>query len=168
MVDLELSLVIDVSGSVDSTDYTLQLEGYARAFENPLIHAAIASGSEGQIAVNLVQFSITAAESIGWTLINDAASWNAFGTAVRAATRLFDADTNIDAGINAAYPLFTGNGYDGPRQVIDVSGDGSGGGVVHGPPVVERPRAVIFLEVEGLRRNLPAHTEGRIHLPTEH
>lgn len=126
LVDLELSLVIDVSGSVDFTDYTLQLEGYASAFESPQLHTVIGRGQHGQIAVNMVQFSDSAAESIPWTLISDAASANAFADSVRAAARLFSGGTNIESGINAAYPLFFNNVYEGTRLVIDVSADGSG------------------------------------------
>lgn len=126
-VDLELSLVIDVSGSVDPNEYILQLEGYAKSFESSSLQTAISAGGQGQIAVNMVQFSSGAAESIGWTLISDSTSSNAFAQALRSATRLFDGGTNIDAGINTAYPLFATNGYSAPRQVIDVSGDGSGG-----------------------------------------
>ncbi len=123
LVDLELSLVVDVSGSVDDTEYALQMNGYAAAFENPLLHAAISSTT---IAVNLVQFSSSAAESIGWTLLTDAATSNAFAAEVRAATRLFSGGTNIDSGIDLAATLITTNAYSGRRVVIDVSGDGEG------------------------------------------
>ncbi len=124
LVDLELSLVVDVSGSVDSDEYTLQMNGYALAFETADLQAAIAAGGQGQIAVNLIQFSDSAAQSIPWTLISDAASANAFAQAVRSATRLFDGLTSISAGIDTAAASFAGNGFSAPRQVIDVSGDG--------------------------------------------
>ncbi len=123
-VDLELSLVIDVSGSVSSADYTLQLEGYARAFENASLQAAIGAGPQGRIAANLVQFADSAAQSIPWTLISGPTSANAFAASVRAASRLFDAGTSISAGLDASVATFTNNGFSAQRQVIDVSGDG--------------------------------------------
>lgn len=124
-VDLELSLVVDVSGSVSGSEYTLQMEGYAAAFESASLQSAISSTNKG-IAVNLIQFSTSAQESISWTLISDATSANAFATQVRGATRLFSSGTNIDAGINAATTSINNNLYEGTRKVIDVSGDGTG------------------------------------------
>ena len=126
LVDLELSLVVDVSGSVDTTEYALQMEGYALAFENPALHARIGAGREGQIAVNLIQFSSSAAESIPWTLIDSAAASNAFAAQVRAATRLFGGGTSPDTGITLATGSIFSNTFDSTRQVIDVSGDGAG------------------------------------------
>jgi len=125
-VDLELSLVVDVSGSVDATEYVLQMEGYALAFENPALHAKVAAGREGQIAVNLIQFASSAAESIPWTLLDSATSSNAFAAQIRAATRLFSAGTSPDTGITLAASSLFSNGFESARQVIDVSGDGAG------------------------------------------
>ena len=34
MVDVELQLLIDISGSVDSQEYALQMQGYQAAFES--------------------------------------------------------------------------------------------------------------------------------------
>lgn len=126
LVDLELSLVVDVSGSVDNQEYALQMEGYALAFENPALHARVAGGREGQIAVNLIQFSSSAAESIPWTLLDSAASSNAFAAQIRAATRLFFGGTSPDTGITLATSSLFSNNFESGRQVIDVSGDGAG------------------------------------------
>jgi uncharacterized protein YhjY with autotransporter beta-barrel domain len=126
IVDLELSLVVDVSGSVDTNEYNLQMEGYALAFENPALHARIGAGRQGQIAVNLIQFSSSAAESIPWTLIDSASSSNAFAAQVRAASRLFGGGTDPDTGITLATSSIFSNSFESARQVIDVSGDGAG------------------------------------------
>lgn len=125
-VDLELSLVVDVSGSVNNEEYALQMEGYALAFENPALHARVAGGREGQIAVNLIQFSSSAAESIPWTLLDSATSSNAFAAQIRAATRLFFGGTSPDTGITLAASSLFSNNFESGRQVIDVSGDGAG------------------------------------------
>ncbi len=125
VVDLQLALVVDVSGSVDDSEYALQMDGYAAAFENPLLHSAISGGATGQIAVNLIQFSSSAAESIPWTVISNSATSTAFAAEIRAAARLFSGGTNIDSGIELATTLITTNTFSG-RSVIDVSGDGSG------------------------------------------
>lgn len=52
VVDVELFLLTDTSGSVDSTDFGLMMEGYALAFESVAVQNAI-SGTGAGIAVAL-------------------------------------------------------------------------------------------------------------------
>jgi hypothetical protein len=123
-VDLELFLSVDVSGSVDSAEFSLQQQGYVQAFQNPAVHAAIASKQNG-VAVALGQWS-GAADSplaVDWTLLTDAASSNAFAAAISAMPRQSNGATCVACGINAAVAELDGNIYDGAR-IIDVSGDG--------------------------------------------
>ncbi len=40
-VDLELVLAVDTSGSVDTREYELQIEGLVKAFRDPAVIAAI-------------------------------------------------------------------------------------------------------------------------------
>lgn len=124
-VDLELVLLTDVSGSVDGTDFDLMKNGYVSAFESAVIQNAIAGGTLGQIAVTLVYFSDAAVQSIGWTLIGNAAQANAFAGLIDTTPRPFNGGTGIVAGLNLAAGLFADNGFEGTRQVIDVVGDGS-------------------------------------------
>ena len=125
-VALELVLLVDVSGSVDNTEYALQKTGYVNAFNNASLQALIA-GQPGGIAVTYIEWSGAAQQSIevGWTHITDAVSSSAFATAIAAATRNFSGLTAPGSAINFATPLFASNLFDGTRQVIDVSGDGS-------------------------------------------
>jgi len=125
-VALELALLVDVSGSVDSTEYNLQKTGYVNAFNDPTIQAAIASLTGG-IAVTYIEWSGASQQSIevGWTLITDATSSSAFATAVSNATRNFSGSTAPGSAINFATPLFSSNSFEGTRWVIDVSGDGA-------------------------------------------
>lgn len=131
-VSLELALLVDVSGSVDATEYQLQLQGYVQAFQNPGLQAAIAA-KPGGIAVTYVQWSAGGQQqqSVGWTHITDAASANAFAAALAATVRAFSNTTAPGSAINFATPLFgtetggAGNGFESLRQVIDVSGDGA-------------------------------------------
>jgi hypothetical protein len=125
-VDLELVLAVDVSGSVDSSEYALQKTGYVNAFNSAGIAAAIASGTIGKIAVTYVEWSGSSEQQtqVGWTLIDSAASAQAFATAINGVSRAFAGSTAPGSAINYSVPLFT-NAYDGTRQVIDVSGDGA-------------------------------------------
>ena len=124
-VDLELSLLVDVSGSINATEFDLQRTGYVNAFNNASIVTAIGQGSIGAIAVNLIYWSSgnEQQQAVGWTLINDTSSANAFATAIGNATRPFNDNTGPGSAINFARPLFS-NGFEGTRLVMDVSGDG--------------------------------------------
>lgn len=125
-VALELALLVDVSGSVDATEYNLQKTGYVNAFNDPVIQAQIAALTGG-IAVSYIEWSNETQQSqlVGWSLITDAASAGVFATAIGATSRAFDNDlTAPGSALNFAAPLFNDNGYEGTRKVIDVSGDG--------------------------------------------
>ena len=127
-VDLELSIVVDVSGSIDTADFNLQKSGYVNAFKDPtLINKIMSGGTYHAIAVNFVYFSDNAQQAIPWTLINDASTSAAFANAIAAYARPSSGGTGVVNALNFAYPLFTSNGYEGTRLVIDVSGDGSEG-----------------------------------------
>jgi Protein of unknown function (DUF1194) len=56
-VDLELLLAVDVSASVDSNEYSLQMSGIAEAFRHPDVIAAIRASAPHGIAVALLQWA---------------------------------------------------------------------------------------------------------------
>jgi hypothetical protein len=125
-VRVELSLLVDVSGSIDATEYNLQRTGYANAFSNASFYSSVV-GAGNAIAVNFIQWSGAAeqSQSVGWTLINSQASANAFAAAILAAPRPFSGQTAPGNAINFGAPLFNNNGFEGIRKIMDVSGDGS-------------------------------------------
>ena len=123
-IALELSLVIDVSGSIDTTEYNLQRAAYAAAFHLSAIQSTIA-GSTGGIAVNVIQFDSSASTALPWTLLTDNASVSTFANSLATMSRQgSNGGTNILAGMNASLASFAGNAYEGARKVMDVSGDG--------------------------------------------
>lgn len=127
-VDLELSLLVDVSGSVDNKEFNLQKQGYVDAFSNAnLFNDFISKGNLGKIAVNLIYWSGAnqQTEAVKWSLIDSVASAQTFANNIAATTRIFSGSTAIGSAINYATPKFFNNDYDGVRQVIDVSGDGA-------------------------------------------
>ncbi|MEM9118799.1 MAG: DUF1194 domain-containing protein [Cyanobacteria bacterium P01_F01_bin.56] len=125
-VDTELSLLIDVSLSISSTEYDLQLEGYQTAFTN--LAPQFGGNDFGNVAVNVVQWagSNLQEESIAWTFLNNETSALQFAETIAALTRPFRLGTSPGPAIEFATPLFSTNEYDGQRWVIDVSGDGRG------------------------------------------
>lgn len=128
-VDTELSLLIDVSGSVDDSEFVLQRDGYVNAFKKAAIQSMITDTDGGnrlgRIAVNVIYWSTDAQETIGWTLINSAAAADAFANTLAAATRPYYDLTAPGTAINTAVASMNSNNYDGRAKVIDVSGDGS-------------------------------------------
>lgn len=129
-VDLELSLLVDVSGSINNTEFNLQRSGYSNAFRTPGIKSQITSTSNGRIgkiAVNLVFWSGASqqAQVVGWTLLDSAAACDAFADAIDAAPRTFtNGNTSVSNALNFGAPLFGSNMFDGFRTVIDISSDG--------------------------------------------
>lgn len=125
-VDLELQLLVDVSGSIDNGEFNTQRDGYEAAFRNAGIISAIEAGTIGSIAVQLIYWSTSNRQQVAvdWFQISDSTTSNAFADAVAAAARPFDNSTGIGAAINFGTPLFSSNDFDGTRKVIDVSGDG--------------------------------------------
>lgn len=126
-VNVELSLLVDVSPSINGEDYRLQMTGYQDAFRR--LAAEFGAGTFGTVAVNLIQWAgpTNQQQSIPWTLLNSPESALQFADAIlalRRPTGFFG--TEPGAAIEFATPLFSSNSYDGQRWVIDVSGDGVG------------------------------------------
>ncbi len=125
-VDVELVLAVDVSWSMDQSEQEIQRDGYAAAFRDPKVQEAIFDGVNGRVAVTYVEWAGTASQTVvvPWTLIDTKEAADAF--AYRLATELPDRErrTSISSAIDTIVPMFAGNGYDGLRRVIDISGDG--------------------------------------------
>ncbi len=127
-VDMELSLVIDVSGSVNSTEYDLMMGGYASAFRDLSIQSNILGGTYGAIAVNAVFFESgfisTGLET--FSLLDSAVAISAYADTLDNFGRPGSGGTRIHTGTNRAISLLTAdNGFEGLSNVIDVSGDGT-------------------------------------------
>jgi Protein of unknown function (DUF1194) len=155
-VDLALVLAVDVSGSVNAERYELQRRGYAEAFASTDVIGAIAGGENHVIAVTLVEWSGSGhqRQMIGWTLVYDAASAQAFGSAIAETPRAFSDWTSISAALDYAVVLFREADVEPVRRVIDVSGDGINN---NGRTITEARDAAI---AEGITINgLPILTE---------
>ena len=124
-VGVELLLLVDVSGSVDSSEYMLQKQGYVNAFQNPTIQNQIASIANG-IAVGYAEWSNGSSQQllVNWTQLTDATSANNFATSLANAPRGSIGFTAPGSAINWGAPLFGTNGFESNHRVIDVSGDG--------------------------------------------
>ncbi|MGI4952335.1 MAG: DUF1194 domain-containing protein [Janthinobacterium lividum] len=126
-VDLALVLLSDVSRSVDDAEFRLQKAGYAAAFGDPRVLAAIRNGAIGRIAVAYVEFagSFEVRTVTDWRIVRDADSARAMTAAIEAAPRSFWGRTSISAGIDHAVQLLAAAPLEAQRRVIDVAGDGT-------------------------------------------
>ncbi|HVJ54670.1 MAG TPA: DUF1194 domain-containing protein [Aliidongia sp.] len=125
-VDAALVLEVDVSLSVDDKRYELQKEGIAAAFENPDLAKAIATGTEGAVAVEIIEFSDPDRQIpvIGWTRIATAEDAQALAKRIRSVHRTSRGLTGLADALIAAEEAFADLPYASPRRVVDVSGDG--------------------------------------------
>jgi hypothetical protein len=125
-VDLELVLAIDASSSVDAREWQLQREGYAAAFADPEVQAALSSGPNGSVAVAVVVWAdatVPRWES-DWFMLAGPVDGMRMAAFMAALPRVPAGGTGIGMGLAAAIRTFERNGYAGLRQVVDVSGDG--------------------------------------------
>jgi hypothetical protein len=66
-VDTALIVSVDVSGSVDARRYALQMDGIAKALEDPEIIASMLSGPRASTMFTMVEWSENAVIAIPWT-----------------------------------------------------------------------------------------------------
>ncbi len=127
-VDLNLVLAVDASGSVDNMRFALQNHGYAEAFRNPKVLAAIRAGALQTIAVSMVQWTGPALHVVvvPWTAVNDQRSAAALASAIDSSPRrMFGGGTSLSGAIDYGVIMLTASPYSGTHRVIDISGDGS-------------------------------------------
>lgn len=127
-VALELVLAVDCSASVEPGEYALQMRGIAEAFRAPEVLRAIGAAAPNGIAVTLMQWSGAGmqVQAVPWRRIHDSGGAARFAALIEATPRQVRwGATAIGEMLKAARRLFDGNGFNGARRVIDISGDGS-------------------------------------------
>ncbi len=125
-VELELVLSVDSSSSVKGPEFDLQVQGYASAFRNPEVIAAIRDLGSNGIAVTFVQWSASfqQVQTVGWSHLRSGADAHAFAGAIERQARQFTGfGTALGTAIQHAGGLFKDSGYVGWRRVIDISAD---------------------------------------------
>lgn len=125
-VDLELVLAVDVSRSIDEDEAALQRQGYIRAFRDPEVISAIQQGILGRIAVTYFEWAgaTYARQRADWSLIDGPDTADAFLAKLAKNPPTVALRTSISSAIQFGLRQFAGNGFEGTRRTIDVSGDG--------------------------------------------
>ncbi len=167
-VDLELIVAVDVSGSMDEEEHVLQRQGFVAAFRHPEVINTIMSGFIGRVAVTYVEWAgpVSQVVTVPWRIIDGKDSAGAFADILADEPIAFIRGTSISGGIEFAAGLFTDNGIEGTRRVIDVSGDGANnmgepveaardralarGIVINGLPLLLKPRLYFWTGGAGL------------------
>lgn len=121
-----LALALDVSSSVDATEYRLQIDGLANALEDPAVRRAILQIPNASVALMVFEWSGVLDQEIvqDWVEVRSAADLDVISSRLRSHSRAF---SNSATGLGAAlaYGLRQiGRAPRCERLKIDVSGDG--------------------------------------------
>ena len=124
-VDLELVLLADSSGSIDTAETAFQRGGHAEAITHPDVLSAIGQGQLRRIALTYVEWGDAVHQDVvvPWTVIDGADSAKAFAAALVTAPRRARGYNAIGSALAAATALIQNNLFRGTRLVIDLSGD---------------------------------------------
>ena len=126
-VELELVLAVDTSSSVSPEEFDLQMRGYAGAFRDPSVIAAIAATGADGIAISMIQWSDNRRQQVAvdWQRLTAEESVLGFAERVDGTPRFLDGGgTAIGGAIEFALAELERNAFVGRRKVIDISGDG--------------------------------------------
>ncbi len=143
-VDAAIVLLTDVSRSIDDSEFQLEKQGYAAAFSDPRVIAAISGGPSARIAVAYLEFAgdDQVRTVVDWTVIDGVATAASFSEQLTAAPRSYYGRTAIGSAIieatNALSEVTSSNAN--VRAVIDVAGDGTSN--AGAPITVARDRAL--------------------------
>jgi Ca-activated chloride channel family protein len=121
--DTALLLAIDVSGSIDRGEYSLQTAGLAAALRDPVVAETLL---QGQVALAVVQWSGLDSQALvlPWQRMLSAQALHRFAEAAATLPRAFQgSDTAVGQAISFSIPHFAAVA-DCSRHVIDISGDG--------------------------------------------
>ncbi len=120
---LELVLLADASGSIDTEELAFQRHGYASAITDPAVVAAIESSIYGTIAVTYVEWASNTAVVVDWMIIDGAKTAETFAKALTGPPRQAYGGNAIGGALLDAKRLIEVNDIRAPRAVIDFSGD---------------------------------------------
>ena len=142
-VDVAILIALDVSASVDASEFDLMREGLAAAISSPEVASAVVNGKRGAIAVSVVQWSgFTEQEmKLDWTRLSSIAELIDFGNRIKKMSRRYrDGATDIGGALNFSRKKVLSSPFQANRSVIDLVGDGPNN--VNFSPSIERDLAI--------------------------
>ncbi|MBO9434226.1 DUF1194 domain-containing protein [Ruegeria sp. R13_0] len=121
--DLAMALAVDVSGSVDSSEYRIQMDGLAAGLRDPVVSEALV---RGQAQLMLLQWTGESRQrvTIPWTKIDSFIALEKFADQVAQDPRVWrNFSTAIGEALEATLLRFD-DVAECRRLLIDISGDG--------------------------------------------
>lgn len=126
-VDATLILAVDVSGSIDSREFVLQRQGYAKALTDKRFINAVKGGEHQAIAVGYFEWTGPGMEAPAYecALIRTEADAQQLADRLASTPRLlYGGGTGVGEAIYFAIEMHQRCNFATDRRVIDVSGDG--------------------------------------------
>lgn len=119
-----LVFAVDASGSVDDSEYVLQMGGLSLALRDPDVADAVQAA--GGVALAAVVWSDTAMATsiVGWHSARSAGDIEHFARTIESLPRVGGGGTDMGQGVWEALDLLDDPTLCAMRRVIDVSGDG--------------------------------------------
>ena len=125
LVDLELVLAVDVSGSVDDEEARLQRSGYVKALTDDRVIRVIQGGRYRKIAAAYAEWGGDHIQRtlVDWTVIDGKAAAQDFAGRLARAPLSVELWTSISGIMCYAMDIFAFSPHRGKRRVLDISGD---------------------------------------------
>lgn len=124
-VDTALIVSVDVSNSVDAHRYKLQMEGIAKALEDPEVVQVITAGAKGGILFSMITWADKPRVAIPWKRISSAGDAAEVARIVRTLPQQGGEFTCVSNMLRTiADKVVTQIPAEATRIVVDVSGDG--------------------------------------------
>jgi hypothetical protein len=126
-VDATLILAVDVSGSIDSREFALQRQGYAKAITDKRCINAVKGGEKQAIAVGYFEWTGPGMDAPAYdcALIRNEADAQQLADRLMSTPRLlYGGGTGVGEAIYYGIAMHQRCNYETGRRVIDVSGDG--------------------------------------------
>jgi hypothetical protein len=154
-VSIELLLALDVSASVDSAEFDLQMQGIAHALRDPDVLKAVENLKPLGVALGISQWGGPGETRmvIPFAQLVTARDAKAFGFVASRSYRFIGAtSTSVSTAMLDGIDILKSNEFDGQRTVIDISGDGRNNS---GPPLGQAREAAraAGITVNGLAVN---------------
>lgn len=122
--DLALVLAIDGSGSINDRDFSLQQTGYATAFRDPRVLAALASAGTVDVAVVLWGDEELPVQVLDWQRLDNPQASDRLSAGIAGLARQVTGDTGIGTGLSRALDLLAAEQACAARRIVNLSGDG--------------------------------------------
>lgn len=151
-VDTALIVAVDVSNSVDDKRYRLQMEGIAKALEDPEVQKAIFNGPQGGILFSMMAWSDRPNFVVPWQRISNEREAASVANIVRALPNQGGEFTCLSKMLrNVSDKIVPQLPAQALRVVVDVSGDGKDNCNPQEPVSVVRDELVSYgVTVNGL------------------